>query len=95
MQAVAEQVSLKSGFPGFYLFPTEIRVGQICQLVSRINDGRLAEYGRVSVAQQRFGRIGPVQVLVSQCTVRCLNLQHIQPLDVFHEFFFAYQPAAA
>ena len=28
MQAVAKQVRFKSGFPGFYFFPTQIRVRQ-------------------------------------------------------------------
>ena len=33
MQAVAKQVRFKSGFPGFYFFPTQVRIRKIGKLV--------------------------------------------------------------
>ena len=43
MQAVAQHVRFETSFPGFYFFPTQIRVRQIGELVSGVNNGWLAE----------------------------------------------------
>ena len=65
MEAVAEHIGLESGFPCFYFFPAEARVGQVSQLVTRIDDSRFAEYGSESILQQRFCRISPIHILVT------------------------------
>ena len=95
VQAVAEEVGFCTRFPGFHLFPAETGIGQVGQLVARIDGGRLAEYGGIGIGEQRFGRIGLVQILIAERTPRAFQLQHIQPGDVFHELLFGHQPACA
>ena len=93
METVTEHIGFKTGFPCFYFLPTETWVGQISQLVARIDDSRFAEYGSKSIFQQRFCRISLIHILVSQCTPRTFQFQHVQPRDIFHKFFFGHQPS--
>ena len=68
VQAVAEEVGFCAYFPGFHFLPTEIGIGKVGQLVARIDGGRLAEYGRVGIGEQRLGRIGLIQILIAERT---------------------------
>ena len=49
VQTVAQHVRFETCFPSFYFFPTQIGIGQIGELVTGIDNGRLAENSRVSI----------------------------------------------